>query len=155
DRGTAIAPADRYPSMAALVAALSRTPRALSIAGVSVGIGVAVAAVLLLARGHAPPACADVGGGARLRIDPATVGVPPAEAQAIRFARDAVAAWSADLADERRDACEATQVRGEQSAATEAARRRCLDAAAADAKVWTDALAAGDARVLARVDAVA
>jgi tetratricopeptide (TPR) repeat protein len=140
-RGLAPEPADRYVSMDEVIAALTpptpRRPRALAVGGAAVAAAAATAVALFALTGssRADP-CEDVGDEAaelwtperRAAAEAAFVATGNANAAAAwqRVAGrldDYVAEWS--LA--RRDVCEASQVRREQSAELADKRIACLD----------------------------
>jgi tetratricopeptide (TPR) repeat protein/predicted Ser/Thr protein kinase len=175
-RGLAVPREARWPSMDALVAALEHDPsRARRRLGVAVGVALLVgAAAVTLARGprRAAPLC--LGGAARL----AGVWEPPASGRAPRPRRDALAAafaraggaparelWTrVEAGLDRyagswlrmyREACEATQVRGEQSPEALELRMSCLDEGRAALGALTSVLADADAAAVSgAVDAV-
>ena len=131
-RGLAVKPADRFPSMAALVDALSRDRRRVAVA--AGGMAVVAAAIGLLAwRGHDAQVC--TGAAQRLAgawdpraIESAFVAtkLPYAAASASRVSADLDrygTAWAAM----RTEACKATRVRGEQSEELLDLRIACLD----------------------------
>jgi tetratricopeptide (TPR) repeat protein len=139
-RGLAPEAGERFPSMAALLDALSRDPQAarrrmlgLALGGVMVAAtGYAVAAV----DSDRAPVCAGVehhldglwddAARAQMRDGLDRSGVGFAESTASRVV-DAVDAYSAAWVSQRREACEATQVRGEQSQSLMDRRMLCLD----------------------------
>jgi tetratricopeptide (TPR) repeat protein len=170
-RGLAPAPADRYPSMDALLAALARDPavtrrRALGIAGIVLALGVGVWGLARAPGRRARPARL------RRRARPARRRVgrarPRARRGRVRQERASVRARVARqgrgrprwlrrrLASARQDACLATHVRHEQSAELLDRRVACLDARRAALAALVDVLAGADEAVIERaVDAVA
>jgi tRNA A-37 threonylcarbamoyl transferase component Bud32 len=172
-RGQAAAPDERWPSMDALVTALERDPaRARRRAGVVAGVGVLVAlAGVQLVRGaaRAPSLCR--GGAARVAgaWEPASAAHPRRDAIHDAFARSgaatATAVWErvAPALDRYAarwvamygEACEATHVRHDQSAAVLDLRMRCLDERRTALVALTDVLARADRGVVtSAVDAV-
>jgi eukaryotic-like serine/threonine-protein kinase len=149
-RGLAPAPAARFPSMEALIQALSRDrTRIAAAAGIVV---VAAAAVGVVAwRGHDSQICH----GAAQRIagawDPAAIAssfvatrLPYAAASATRVVADLDhygSAWAAM----RTEACEATRVHGEQSEELLDLRMACLDDRARELRALGAAFAHADA----------
>ncbi len=144
-RGLAREPADRWPSMHALIAALSVDPevarrRRLQLAGASVALtGVAVVGFFAL-RGDdgadARAKCQRAGEGvaavwsAQERVAIESAFGSSGRAHAARSATivtDALDAFAAGWSSGRVDTCEATHVRGEQSNTLFDLRMRCLD----------------------------
>ncbi len=158
-RGLANDPAKRYPDMAALLADLRGTiggGKKWLVAAALGAIPIAVVATLLATRGHDAAGEVCAGGVEQLAgaWDPATseklraafVAARPKDGAAIhgRVAGvlDAYAdAWAAA----RRDACEATRVRGEQSEAALDLRMSCLDRKRAELGALARGLADADA----------
>jgi len=159
-RGLAAAPGDRYPSMRDLLGDLRRRlelRRVARIAAAATGVlGVAVGATLLLAVHHAGPS-AQPCTGARAKL----VGVwdPPRKLVArsaflatalpyapVSFERAAerLDRYAEDWIANRTAACEATEVRHEQSAALLDLRMACLDDLAIRLRVIADAFASAD-----------
>jgi tetratricopeptide (TPR) repeat protein len=145
-RGLSVEPAARWPSMAALVAALTDDPtrrrrRALALAG---GLLAGVAAIVGVARASRPAASLCLGGPARLagvwepadaarpdrrhavRAGLLATGAPYAE-ETWRLVASTLDGYATRWLGMYRDACEATQVRGEQSATVLDLRMSCLD----------------------------
>jgi tetratricopeptide (TPR) repeat protein/predicted Ser/Thr protein kinase len=175
-RGLAVAPAARWPSMAALIEALERDPaRARRRWGAAAGLALLVgAATITLVRGPRRAESLCRGGPARL----AGLWEPAGPAGTPRPRRDALAAafehaggaqaretWTrVEGALDRyasrwlgmyRDACEATHARGEQSSETLDLRMGCLDERRDDLRALTDVLATADGTAIANaVDAV-
>ncbi len=148
-RGLAPMPEDRWPSMNALLAALSRDPgagsrRALVVAAVVVGMGLGALAVIALRR-PAADACAAASAGAwddarrgAVRSAFAATGKPFAEAAAKEAIR-ALDAYATVLGDARVAAC--------RSAAHDA-QGDCLDRRQAQLAALVDVLAHADAQVV-------
>ncbi|HWM85227.1 MAG TPA: serine/threonine-protein kinase [Kofleriaceae bacterium] len=155
-RGLARDPDRRYPDMDALLAELRRDPaaarRRAAIAGGAVLIGaLAIAGVALMQRGDMP-LCRSAAG----RLEGAWDG---ARKQAIRAAfrrsGDSGASWAAlePVLDRHArswvamhtESCEATHVRGEQSAELLDLRTRCLESRLAELRALTDLFASADA----------
>jgi tetratricopeptide (TPR) repeat protein len=146
-RGLAEDPRARWPSMAALIAAIrgARRRRRVALAGAAITVGAAAALLLTYRLSAAPPQdrrCS--GGDAQLRA-----AWSPARAAAIHD-RDTVAAldsyghaWLAM----HREACVATTVRGEQSQAILDYRMACLERARLQLGATVDGIAAGVDRV--------
>ena len=160
-RGLAVEPGERYPSMRDLLDDLRRKldarRRARIAAAATAVLGVAVGATMLIALRHAGP-WAQPCSGARARLagvwDPprrlvaqsaflatalpyAPVSFDRAAARLDRYAEDWIATRTA--------ACEATEVRREQSAALLDLRMACLDDLAIRVRVIADALVHADA----------
>ena len=164
-RGLAPAPADRYPSMAALASALLDDPRGrrrrrVALAAVGV-LGVAAAATVwwTLAR---PAGVSPCGGSeqavasawnAERRLAITRAFAATGKPFATDVGRTTVAALD-DYAERwavmHRDACEATRVRGEQSDELLDLRMGCLAARLDELRAFVDVLARGDTAVLAR-----
>jgi eukaryotic-like serine/threonine-protein kinase len=165
-RGLRPDPAQRYPAMLDVVEALEHDPRRvrrrwLVLAAAAGGVALTV---LALARGG-DDAAVCTGGRARVAAiwNPAvSAGIRAAFARTGRpFAEPTwrrvepqlasyLAAWTAM----RTDACEATTLRGEQSAELMDLRMSCLDRRLADATAALDLLAHADAQVVERADAI-
>ncbi|HVE83043.1 MAG TPA: tetratricopeptide repeat protein, partial [Myxococcales bacterium] len=136
-RGLALDPAGRYPSMAALVTDLEKDPRVArrrALLGVAAGGLVAVAAFgvlrsgAALCRGGADKLAGVWDAPAKAKLEQAflATGKPYAADAFARVARvldERAGAWVAMY----RDSCEATHVRGEQSAPLLDARTECLE----------------------------
>jgi eukaryotic-like serine/threonine-protein kinase len=173
-RGLSVAPAARWPSMAALIEALEHDPaRARRRWGVAAGVVlVAGAAAFALVRGPGRAESLCRGGPTRLAgiWEPPVGGARPRrDALAAAFLRAGGAAtadtWTRveGLLDRYagswlgmyRDACEATHTRGEQSPETLDLRMDCLDERRAAMGALTTVLANADAAAVAgAVDAV-
>jgi eukaryotic-like serine/threonine-protein kinase len=155
-RGLRSDPAARFPTMDALTEALEDTVARRSYAALAAGIGLAaVTAVALVSRGLGPEPRARC-----QRADDAVAEVwTPAAADAVRAAFAATdRPYAADTAGRvvagidgyasawgraRRDACEATWVRGEQSAELLDERMACLDRRLAALRAYTGIVTAG------------
>ena len=138
-RGLSASPADRWPSMDALLEALSRDPRAarrLWLAAGAAAIGLVAVASIWLAGGEAvevcPPARDRIAGiwdvPARKQVRAAFLATGAARAADVftRVERSLDARLSGWV-DARREACRATRVRGEQSEALLDRRMQCLE----------------------------
>jgi eukaryotic-like serine/threonine-protein kinase len=159
-RGLAREPRDRFPSMDAMLQALShrRLPRFRALA-VAAAVALAAAGAFVLGRKAAMPAC-DGGGAqaaalwnepARTRIRDAFIRTGSAHAadtfvQVDASLRRRLAGW----ADAHRDACEATQIRHEQSEAMLDRRMRCLGQARSELAAVISLLGDVDAERIAR-----
>jgi eukaryotic-like serine/threonine-protein kinase len=173
-RGLSVAPDARWPSMDALIAALAHDPaRARRRVALAVGALTLVAlSSLTLVRAARRPALLCQGGPARLASlwEPATTTAHPRR-DAVRAAFLASGAPAAGEVWDRvaalldrydgswltmyRDACEATHVRGEQSAATLELRMACLDERRTAMGALTDVLMTADHGVVSSaVDSV-
>jgi tetratricopeptide (TPR) repeat protein len=170
-RGLALEPHDRYPSMRDLLADLRHrleVRQRVAIAAAAIGlVGVAVGATILIAPGHtagAPRPCS----GARDRLAGAwdlprkIVAQSAFLATALPYAPvafDRAAARLDRYADEwvatRTGACEATEVRREQSAALRDLRMSCLEDLAIRMRVIADAFAHADAPTVRDASAIA
>jgi eukaryotic-like serine/threonine-protein kinase len=176
-RGMAAAPVARWPSMAVLTEELGRDPaRARRRWGVAAGIALLVgAATFTLVRGprRAESLCRggparlagiwEPPGGERPRRDAVEAALARAGGSAARDVSTRVAAgldrYAAAWLGMYRDACEATHLRGEQSAETLELRMSCLDERRAALGALTTVLAGADkgadaAAVSGAVDAV-
>ncbi len=163
ERGLARAPGDRYRSMADLLGALGRDPRerARRWAPLAAGV-VAVVVALAVGRRTASARHALCGGSeekvatawddarkAAIRRAFAATGLESGRASA-DHAIDVLDAYAASWSTARRDACEATRVRGEQSEALLDLRMACLDRRLAALKAEADVLAVADATVVGK-----
>jgi tetratricopeptide (TPR) repeat protein len=171
-RGLAPDPAARWPSMAELLAALAADPvetrkRRALVAGVT---AVAALAGLTVARsiGRSEPLCqggpariagawasAAAPGPRRLAVQRAFLGsgAPAAGEVWVRVAA-VLDRYAGEWLASYRDACEATQVRREQSAAMLDLRMTCLDQKRSALRALTDVLASADRGVVSKaVDA--
>jgi tetratricopeptide (TPR) repeat protein len=160
-RGLSTRPADRFPSMAEMLAALGQDPKARRWRFVQAGLVAAVLAAIIGGTAHfsagQPATCA--GGPARA----ATVWGPEQRRAVERsftasghkraaqvFASTAaiidkyVAQWTRMYGD----ACEATHVRGEQSGDVLDLRMECLSERLSNVKALTDVFASGDQGVV-------
>jgi tetratricopeptide (TPR) repeat protein/predicted Ser/Thr protein kinase len=165
-RGLSVNPAARYGSMTALLTALERDPavrrrRWLAVAGAAAAVVGLVVGANRLGSG-ARTMCS--GGGARFAGVWEAGGEPSARKDAIRqaftktgkaFAAQAFVGASKYLDEyvERwtsmyRDACEATHVRGDQSAEVMDLRMSCLSDRLGSVRALTDVLAKADERVV-------
>ncbi|HKA86922.1 MAG TPA: serine/threonine-protein kinase [Haliangiales bacterium] len=152
-RGLSPAPDDRWPSMGALLAALSRDPaagrrRGLVVAAVAAGMGLGALAVIALRRPAADacavaPAWDDARRGA-VRAAFAATGKPFAETAAKEAIR-ALDDYAAVLGDARAAAC--------RTAAERDPRRDCLDRRQAQLGALADVFARADAQVVERAAA--
>jgi len=172
-RGIATEPDDRYPSMDGLLDALARDP-AQRRRRVAAGLGVAVLAGLAVyglvgGRGAAASGpCAASDEASRRSLagawdDPVRAGVARAFATSRRAGARGDLVRVERALDERtgaivamrRDACEATHARGEQSAELLDRRIQCLDRRVSELRAMTGLLARADDEVIARsVEAV-
>jgi tRNA A-37 threonylcarbamoyl transferase component Bud32/tetratricopeptide (TPR) repeat protein len=165
-RGLSREPAARWESMAALLAALDRDPRARHRRALVAGGAVALMVGLAVA-GHrigSGERTVCTGGGARLAgiWEPAGVaserkqaihrafvatGVPYAE-QAFAAAARLLDDWAGRWAALYKDACEATHLRGEQSAEVLDLRMACLQERLGNVRALSDVFAAADPGVV-------
>ena len=143
ERGLAAAPDDRWPDMHTLLAALAddpsarRRPWALGIASLGLAVAAALTAILVQpAPAPAPAPCKQAGASMATLWSvarAAEVGEIFARSELVyadeTWARAAplLDAWSVQWVAARRDACEATEVRREQSAELLDLRMACLD----------------------------
>lgn len=156
-RGLSSDPAERYPSMVDLVAALEADPIAarrkrLRTLGAALGFAALAALAVfgfLRSANHGPRPCAD----ARQSLEQVWNEASKREVRAafegtgLSYAAD-TAAHVAQLLDDyadawtamRTEACEATHVRGEQSEAVMDARMRCLDRRLGELEAYVDVL---------------
>jgi tetratricopeptide (TPR) repeat protein/tRNA A-37 threonylcarbamoyl transferase component Bud32 len=159
-RGLRPRPEDRFPSMRELLAALEADPQSArrrrgraALAAASVAALVAIA-VLGLVRGLAPERegpCAGAeerlasvwgdGRRAALRGSFLGAGAPVYAADTTARVLEGIDRWAAGWVAARRDACEATHVRGEQSPAALDLRMRCLDRRLGELDALVDVLA--------------
>ena len=138
-RGLSASPADRWPSMDALLEALSRNPRGarrLRLARGVVAIGLAAIASIWLSSREVVEACPSArdriagiwDAPARKQVRAAFLATGAARAADV-FARveRSLDARLSDWVDAHREACRATRVRGEQSEALLDLRMQCLE----------------------------
>ncbi|MEJ7598211.1 MAG: tetratricopeptide repeat protein [Kofleriaceae bacterium] len=161
-RGLQQAPAQRYPSMTALLADLERDPAALRnriLVGGAVGGALVLGLVAMLTtRGEAAVSCD--GGAARLAgiwdasrkqaVQTAFLATKqPHAAATFKRVEGLIDRAAGQLVATHRETCEATHVRGEQSAALLDLRMGCLDRRLGELDALVDVLATQtDARVL-------
>ncbi len=165
-RGLAVAPENRYPSMTALLVALTTDPLVRVRRWTAALILAAAVVVPALALRHASSSRAALcrGGGDRLRGIWEVSGAPSDRKAAIhrafvatgtsyaeaaftsasRYLDDYAARWAALYAD----ACEATHVRGEQSAEVLDLRMACLNERLTDLRALTDVFLTADPKVV-------
>jgi tetratricopeptide (TPR) repeat protein len=154
ERGLARDPAHRFASMTALVGELARDRKARWIRTGAVLGALAVTGGIVLAVRGAPAVSCDSGADRVARVwNPVRrAQLAGAFSAASRpraletYARIAplVDDWTAAWMIGHRDACEATRVRGEQSAGALDLRTNCLDQRLAEVGAFVDALATGD-----------
>jgi tetratricopeptide (TPR) repeat protein len=166
-RGLSVDPAARWPSMDALVAALERDPtRTRRRWGVAAGaLGLVALSVVTLARGGRPDAALCLGGPARLdgvwedapaapaarraTIEKAFLGSgAPTARQVLERVAALLDRYRASWLGMYRDACEATHVRREQTAALLDLRMACLDERRLALASLSNVLAAADRDVV-------
>jgi tetratricopeptide (TPR) repeat protein/predicted Ser/Thr protein kinase len=152
-RGLALAPADRFPDMDALLAELVRDPRSrartLAIGAVTIVLVGAAAAFAIHERSAADDPCAaadqsvaglwDPSTRTALRLAFAASDAPGADS-AFAHTASAFDQRVAELSVARHDACVATAVRHEQSAELLDRRMECLDSRAAELANLIDVL---------------
>lgn len=163
-RGLATDPAQRFPSMDALLAAMARDPavRRRRWAGAALGVAVVAVAVaaMVAARSRADQICrggdARMAGvwddGRRAEVERAFLASRlPYAAEAWRLAQGVLDRYATSWLGMYRDACEATQLRREQSEALLDLRMACLERRRQELSALTDLLAAADAKVIENV----
>jgi tetratricopeptide (TPR) repeat protein len=165
-RGLSVDPSDRWPSMTDLAAALLANPaRARRRAAVTVAAAIGIAGLALWlgrASGSRSPGFCQTGTSRLAGVwEPASARAAPNPRRATlaaaflrgrwanaeqRWVRTAATLdrFAADWLAMYRDACEATHVRGEQSAELLDARMTCLDQRRESLKALTDVLSTGD-----------
>jgi len=161
-RGLLGTPAERYPDMDALLGQLARDPRTTRRSAAALGaLGVTALASVVALRSPAQPELLCRGGAAKLagvwdeasrqavRAAFATTGKPFA-ADAWSGVDHALTRNSAAWVAEWTQACEATHVRGEQSAATLDLRMECLDGQRQEMRGFIEILTSADAAVVQR-----
>jgi tetratricopeptide (TPR) repeat protein len=169
ERALAVDPAQRPASMDALIAELERDPaatrrRMLLAGGIVAALCAAFAGFWLMTRGE-DTTCRglerpldgvwDAGRRRAVASAFAATGVPFAR-QALKSVETSIDRHAARWAGMRRDACEATRVRGEQSEAVLSLRMQCLDRRLAELSALVHLLAGADkAVVTGSVDAAA
>jgi tetratricopeptide (TPR) repeat protein len=155
-RGLSTDPANRYPSMAALLANLEREPlrrrrRTIAIVAMAVGLAAAAALVFALRPGSGAQCAAgdDRVAGAwnaerRAQIQAAFAATKqPYAAAAFDKLTTLLDAWALSWSSAYRDACEDTRVRGEQSERLLDLRMQCLTRRLDDADATVALLASG------------
>jgi tetratricopeptide (TPR) repeat protein/tRNA A-37 threonylcarbamoyl transferase component Bud32 len=166
-RGLSAAPADRFPSMAALLGELSRDPSRQTRRALYAGTAVLVAGGAVAAFMLWPSAAERCGAGAD-RADPLwsaarrdkikaafdASGRPHAPASFERLAAT-LATWDRSWKAGYVDACEDTHARERQSAAVLDKRLLCLDRRLADARATVDLIATGGGEAVDRAVKVA
>jgi tetratricopeptide (TPR) repeat protein len=162
-RGLQADPAARHPSMEALLAALTRDPAAVwrrlaAAAVVLAAVGAATAGVWtvrdrerMLCGGGDAQAAAAWDGARRTAVRAAFLrtGVPFAASAWMGVDR-ALAAYTRSWAAQRREACAATRLRGEQSEALLDRRMLCLDQRLGEARALADLFSRADRQVVQR-----
>jgi len=139
-RAIAIDPAQRYPSMTALLAALAHDPAALRkriAIGATLGLAagaIAIAALAVHDRRAAAAPCTDAADKLAGAWDPAGHRAVEAKFKALAIPSDAIAgtekaldAYAQKWVDMRTEACRATRVHGSQSEEVLTLRMACLD----------------------------
>jgi eukaryotic-like serine/threonine-protein kinase len=164
-RGLSADPAARHPDLAALLVELSRDPartrrRALGWLGVGAALLAGGLGLFFGLRGG-PDVCADperhldgvwdADARARVRAAFARTGLPQAEPTFARIQRQ-LGAYTQAWVAERRDACQATHLHGEQSPALMDLRMRCLDRRLQEVRALASVLAEADDEVLERAE---
>ena len=163
-RGLVAEPAQRWPSMEALVAALGRDPSRTRARWLGATAIVAAAGVSIAFAGRKPALCTgapgqldgvwDASRRGALEAALSATSVPHAAETWMRV-EQAVDAYAQRWIDGHTDACEATHLRREQSQAVMDARMQCLHARRRDLSALVDALSHADAEVAHKaVDAV-
>ncbi len=157
-RGLAVSPADRWPSMDALLDAIDRRRkprRMVPMVAASIAVAGVAAATLWVADRERP--CSHARASIDAVMDPARVEVLGAQLRAIEVpyastTADAVAtglaAWADAWVAGHTEACEATNVRREQSEALLDRRMQCLRAQTVELTAVLDGLANADAAVI-------
>jgi len=171
-RGLSVAPGDRYPALAELLADLARDPAArrrriavvVGAAGLAGAAAVAATASLTGGAPPGPPPCrgaeAALAGtwdpGRRSAIERAfRTADPRLGAEAFAHAAPVLDGYAARWRAMHVDACEATRVRGDQSADVLDLRMRCLDRHRKALAAVVDVLAGADAALVGRAVQVA
>jgi tetratricopeptide (TPR) repeat protein len=155
-RGLSFDPSDRFASMAELAAALRADPslrRRRWVAFAGGGAAVATAIGIAIAISSRPGPCVDAGDALVGAWDPTTRAAiadafarsdRPWAASAWGYAEPRLQTYAAAWTDMRREACEATHVRGEQSPELMDRRMACLEARRRVLAATTEILVAGD-----------
>jgi tetratricopeptide (TPR) repeat protein/tRNA A-37 threonylcarbamoyl transferase component Bud32 len=157
-RGLATDPRQRWPSMNELLRVLASEPTSVRRWLLAGSAGAVIGgAVLASALASAPRPCATVDDAlvgvwdadVRRRVHDGLLAAQAAHAeQTAARVIDALDAWSGALVEGRRDACEATHVRHEQSEELMLRRVRCLDARQRRFEALVGVLAGADAEIL-------
>jgi tetratricopeptide (TPR) repeat protein len=161
-RGLAEKPADRWPSMEALLDALSKDPARARrrLAGVALAaLAVVAVGVVAMRAGDRASLCKgaeakltgawDLTRKAAVRTAFLATGRPQA-AEAFATVERALDAYAGDWVAMRGEACEATRVKGEQSEQVMQLRMACLDARLRDVTALSGVLAKADAEIVDR-----
>ncbi len=162
ERGLAVDPAMRYPSLAALLDALSHDPAARRRRALLAALSVTTIAALgwwawASEPNPAPPACAEVEtfnavwDASRTPAELARAferSGSPLAASATERVTQGLDAWAQQWNDARRDTCEATHVRREQSESLMDSRIACLDRRRARVAGIVEAFIAADAELV-------
>jgi hypothetical protein len=162
-RGLSPDPAQRFPSMAALLEALSRDPGRARRRNLVIALSMLAALVAVGGVAHMRGDRAQLCTGATQKLagvwdGPKKESVHQAFANShLGFAERSFETVAATLdryrdhfAAQHREACEATRIRGEQSEELLDARMRCLDSRLAELRGMVDVLAHADAKVVER-----
>ncbi|HEU0031637.1 MAG TPA: tetratricopeptide repeat protein [Kofleriaceae bacterium] len=163
-RGLAAAPADRYPSMDALLAELApRASRRTVLAAAIAGAAVLGAVGITVVRHDAPAVCATAPAELdavwnpqrRAAIERAfTATKQPMAPAAFTSVSRALDRYADDWRAGHRDACEATRVRGDQTEAVMDRRMHCLRMRRAELEALVGLLQAPDRTLLENADTV-
>jgi tetratricopeptide (TPR) repeat protein/predicted Ser/Thr protein kinase len=166
-RGLSVNPEDRFPSMDALLDALSQGQRKAQRRGALAALGAMTMAVsgVGVYLFHQSQVCAGGdeivasawGPQTRQKVEAAfTATGKPFAANAVQKVQGLLDAYASDWARMHADACQATRVRGEQTEELLAIRMVCLDRRRQDLGALTSLLAEADAKVVEKaVDAAA
>ncbi|HZI16810.1 MAG TPA: serine/threonine-protein kinase [Myxococcus sp.] len=158
-RGLSASPAERYPSMDALLRELGQDPGAARTRRLAVAVGglavLAVAGYTPYQRWRAQRACVEAASPAHLWSEADTQAVAgaftalgrPYAAEAWARTRPVLDAYAAAWSEQARDTCEATRVRGEQPEAEHQQRGACLERRRDELRALVDLLARADEEV--------
>ncbi len=162
-RGLALRPAERFPSMDALLAALTRGPVLRARLRLVAALAAPLCALSVLGAAHwrerHAPLCEQAGaawvgiwdGPARAALRTAFLGTgKPYAAQSYEHVRRVLDGYTAEWTRIQTDACAATRIHGTQSDAQLSLRAACLDRRFKDVRELTALLAQGGAQVVER-----